>query len=104
MTTRRSDNMKLLPAFLAATALMLGACSNHEGADAPHPNDILAASHARHDALRAIEAPEGSMAREGAILHIRATQEAILSAGDTAAAIVYTDTATALLRQAHLIY
>lgn len=103
MKTRSSDNMTLLPAILAA-ALTLGACSDHDNADAPHPNDILAASHARQDAQRAIEAPEGSMAREGAILHIRATQEAILSAGDTAAAIVYTDTATALLRQAHLIY
>lgn len=95
--------MTLLPAILAAAAMLLGACSNHGGADAPHPNDILAADHARADAQRAIDAPEGSMEREGAILHIRAIQEAILSAGDTAAAIVYIDTATAIMRQARIL-
>ncbi|MCM1452501.1 MAG: hypothetical protein NC102_09585 [Clostridium sp.] len=94
--------MKRLPYILLL--IICAACAAGQKEEAPTANDIIAAKHAREDAARAISAPEGSMRREGAILHIKATQEAILKAGDTAAAAVYCDTAAAILRSAGLIY
>ena len=93
--------MKLLPCLSAMMLVASFACSKAE--HEPHPNDVLAAEHARRDAERVIAAPAGSMQREHAILHIHATQEAILQAGDTAAAAVYGDTARAVLRRATVI-
>lgn len=94
-----------LIAMAGAMAIsVLWSCAGSAGGGHPSHNDTLAAQHAHADAMRAIQAPAGSMQREGAILHIRATEEAILQAGDTAAAAVYVDSAATLLRQAGLIY
>lgn len=87
---------------LIALTLLIGSAACSKADQQPHPNDVMAADHARLDAKRAIDAPAGSMQRERAVLHIHATEEAILRASDTLAAATYVDTARALLRRANI--
>lgn len=77
-------------------ALSLSACSGRK----PDADEAFAAQRGREDAAKAVKARPGSMDREKALLHIRATEHKILQLADSAAAHAYKHAAEAYLDSA----
>lgn len=91
---------RLIPFAILLTTLI--SCSS---SGTTHPDDQSrypeeATSRARIDAQKAIEAPDGSMARENAILAIHARAHRLEATGDSATARLYLSTAIANLDSA----
>lgn len=87
----------------AILALVLLASCSSSTTTRPHETSRFAAEateRAHHDAHLAIDAPEGSMAREDAILAIHARKHRLDLTGDSATARLYLDTAIADLDSA----
>lgn len=78
----------------AIAAVALGACS---GKSAPAADHAFAAQRGREDAAKAAQAKPGTMQREKALLHIRATEYKLLQAADSATAAAYKQAAAAYL-------
>lgn len=66
-------------------------------------NEQAAITHGRADAAKVIEAKPDSQERERAILHIRANEQIIKEAGDSAAAAAYVNAAEARLDSAGIL-
>lgn len=86
--------MRRLVTIIASCAL-LAACSHSTASKSP--NEQLAADQGRFAAMEVLKHKSGTMARERAILNIRATEEKILHTGDTAAARAYIGAAKEVL-------
>lgn len=83
---------------LFALASCSGAGTTRPDGDSPYRAEAIERGHA--DALKAIEAPKGSMAQENAILEIHARAHRLELTGDSAAARIYLEAATAALDSA----
>ncbi|MDE7376525.1 MAG: hypothetical protein K2N16_06730 [Muribaculaceae bacterium] len=88
-------------AFAVCIAVAVS-CSSPEAQ--PMPENVRAAiEHGRADAGKAIKAQPGSQEREQAILRIRANQQKINEAGDSAAADAYARAAEERLDSAGIL-
>lgn len=94
--------MKRLPlAIIIAASLAAGSCAKD---DKPTPDQAYAAQKGREDAAKAAKARPGSMEREKALLHIRATEHKILqAASDSTAAKAYKNAAESYLDSAGVL-
>lgn len=90
-------NMKFaaLSRFILFVVISIAAvgCGDKASEKELKANEKLAIEHGRLDADKVIKAAPGSMARERAVLAIRAREQEILQLGDTAAAEAYINAA-----------
>lgn len=90
--------MKKIFTSIALASLLLCSCGAEEHADSTDAELDAAEAAGRRDALRALQAPQGSMAREEAFFAIRARETELRDAAHPSCADVYARTAEKILR------
>lgn len=90
--------MRKVITILAAFILILTACGTEEHADSTEAELDAAEAAGRRDALRALEAPQGTMAREEAFFAIRARETELRDAAHPSCADAYARAAEKVLR------